>query len=155
MWCWILSKLARALCAPTNLIFHGSDRSNSKMPGRHLQLQRKPARHVQLAWGGLEMALKAVKREDRYATSISLYRRMLAFWLIVGLAPFLMVATRDGSFQPLPSGPPAAHATNWSIVANANWVIAAIVVYGPLLLIIAVPLWRWVEDIIREDRLDP
>jgi hypothetical protein len=82
---------------------------------------------------------------------------VLVFWVVVGLPALLILATSNGGFDPLPAAPPLFRAADpdTSFLANAAWLVAAVVVYLPMLLLAAAALARWIGDFVREDRHGP
>jgi hypothetical protein len=79
---------------------------------------------------------------------------LFAFWLVVGFPALMMATTADGSFDPTPAPLPLlrGNRSDTSILANAEWVFAVAVVYGPIAVLAAAALWRWVRQFVTRER---
>jgi hypothetical protein len=78
-------------------------------------------------------------------------------WALIGLPAMIMVATARGGFNPIPVPPPwfATEHSDPSFSANARWLVAVLVVYGPIALLALAALLRRVRHFLDEDRLGP
>jgi hypothetical protein len=79
---------------------------------------------------------------------------LFAFWLVVGLPALIMAATANGGFDPFPAPLPLLRGTraDTSVLANAEWVFAVAVVYGPIAVLAAAALWRWARQSVTRKR---
>jgi hypothetical protein len=79
---------------------------------------------------------------------------LLGVWLVFGFPALIMAATAHGGFDPLPAPLPLLRGdrSDTSLVANVGWLSAVLIVYGPIVILSASALWRWVRRFVAADR---
>lgn len=75
----------------------------------------------------------------------SWFRRIMAFWLVLGLPLFLLGSMWSGGFDPIMDEPPYFQAPyeDRSFEANATWAVAVTWIYMPLFLFAALGVRWW------------